>query len=111
MRCCKLLRGTGNRNKDARLSRESCYVSLGGSSDRSLDYLPRGRRKPNERGIDAFHAKQSRDMKRLDGALKGASVETSEEDAVLREYELKRRMARERAVIPREITGAPDDST
>ena len=59
--------------------------------------------------IDAFHAKQARDMKRVDGALKGASVETSEEDAVLEEYELKRHMARDGAVIPREITGAPDD--
>ena len=59
--------------------------------------------------IDARHAKHLRAMKRLEADLKHASADTSEEDATLDEYELKRRMARERAVIPREITGAPGD--
>ena len=58
---------------------------------------------------DALNAKRLRDMRRLEAGLKQTSVDTSEEDATLEEYELKRRMARERAVIPREITGAPDD--
>jgi hypothetical protein len=60
--------------------------------------------------IGASHAKHLRAMKRLEAFLKhDVPADTSEEDSVLSEYEVRRRMAREGAIIPREITGAPDD--
>jgi hypothetical protein len=58
---------------------------------------------------DALQASQSTVMKQLDALAKGASADTSVEDAVIRKYESKRRLAREGAIIPREITGEPGD--
>jgi DNA-binding MarR family transcriptional regulator len=58
---------------------------------------------------DALQASQSMVMKQLDALAKGASADISVEDAVIGQYESKRRLAGERAIIPREITGEPGD--
>jgi hypothetical protein len=59
--------------------------------------------------VDASRAKHLRAMKRLEAYVKHVPADTSEEDAVLSEYKLRKHMARDGAIIPREITGAPDD--